>query len=117
MADDLISDAKLRRKKKAQAHISQATGALGLSGLAALGASKMPKSMAMKAIKIVPKSQRKNITRQGLGGASTGLVTTGAGIGGAGSFNFATIQNQESRKRGPQQVKKSHAISAFGIEH
>lgn len=65
----------LRRQKKAQAGLSIGSGALGLATLATI--------------------KKPNI--------STKLGATSLGTGGASSFNFASIQNKESKKRGPKQ--------------
>lgn len=109
-----MTDKRLRERKKTQATLSQGAGALGLAGLGALGASKLPKPVARQALKAVPKSQRGKVTREKVRGLSTGLVTTGAGVGGIGSLNFATIQSAEARKRN---INKADNVSAFGVVH
>lgn len=106
MAKDLMSDAEIRRRKKAQGHISQATGALGLASVGAFGASKLPGS---KLARKVPRL--KKINEQKAKDLALGTSTLGAGIGGAGSFNFASYTNAESRKR-KSMVQKSY-ISPF----
>jgi hypothetical protein len=112
-----MSDAELRRRKKLQGHISQTTGVLGLTSLAAFGASKVPGSKVMAK---TPKLRRiaNRIDTKKAENIALGTSTTGAGIGGAGSFNFAAYTNAESRKRkqGMTTVKKN-SVSAFGVDH
>jgi len=95
-----MSDTEIRHRKKIQGHLSQTTGVLGLSSLGAFAASKAPGAkvlaktprLARAASKINPKKAE---------GAALGLSTAGAGIGGAGSFNFAAYTGAESKKRKP----------------
>jgi hypothetical protein len=98
-----MSDAEIRRRKKLQGHISQTTGALGLASLGAFGASKIP---AAKILTKTPRLRRLGASRavnainpEKAKNAALGLSTTGAGIGGAGSFNFAAYTGAESKKR------------------
>lgn len=79
------TDEQLARHKKAQAHISQAGSAAGLTSLGLLGASTVA---GRKGRKVAVK----------LKNASQNSAIVGAGIGGAGGFNFAAIQNQEARR-------------------
>lgn len=114
MADPLMSDAEIRRRKKVQGTISRTTGALGLTSLAAFSAARGAKSA--KAVKAIPALKKINPNKADT--LALGSSTAGAGIGGAGSFNFASYTSAESRKRGPRQpVKKASNISAFGISH
>lgn len=91
-----MSDAEIKRRKKAQGRISQTTGALGLASLGAFSASKIPGS---KAAKLVPMARKINPKKAE--NIALGTSTAGAGIGGAGSFNFAAYTNAEGRKRKP----------------
>lgn len=108
----VMSDAEIRRRKKAQGHISQTTGALGLASLGAFGASKMPgaKMLAKPGLRRIG-SAANRVNPEKAKGAALGLSTAGAGIGGAGSFNFASYTNAESRKKRPAMpVTKSAGI-------
>lgn len=69
----MSSETRLRHQKKASAVTSLAGGTAGLAGLGLL-ALKKPKPAAA-------------------------ATTIGGGIGGVGAYNFASIQNQESKKR------------------
>ena len=106
----LMSDAEIRRRKKLQGHISQTTGTLGLASLGAYTASKIP---GAKVLTKTPRLRRLGASRainainpKKAEGAALGLSTAGAGIGGAGSYNFAAYTGAESRKRKMQPVKK-----------
>jgi hypothetical protein len=96
----VMSDAEIRRRKKAQGHISQTTGALGLASLGAFGASKLPgaKMLAKPGLRRIGPAANK-INSEKAKGAALGLSTAGAGIGGAGSFNFASYTGAEARKK------------------
>jgi hypothetical protein len=106
----LMSDAEIRRRKKLQGHISQTTGALGLASLGAFAASKAP---GAKVLTKTPRLARvaNKINPEKAKTASLGLSTTGAGIGGAGSFNFASYTNAESRKR-----KQAMPVTKRGLD-
>jgi hypothetical protein len=71
------SETRLRHQKKASAITSLAGGTAGLAGLGLL-AARRPKEAAI-------------------------ATTISGGVGGVGAYNFASIQNQESKKRGPKQ--------------
>jgi hypothetical protein len=108
----IMSDAEIRRRKKAQGHLSQTTGALGLTSLGAFGASKLPGAKVLTktpTLRRIGASKTLNrIDPKKAKDFALGTSTAGAGIGGAGSFNFAAYTNAESRKRGPNtKVKKS----------
>ena len=70
-------DKRLRHQKKASAVTSLVGGTAGLAGLGLL-AARRPKGAAV-------------------------ATTISGGVGGVGAYNFASIQNQESKKRGPKQ--------------
>ena len=72
-----MSDAALRRSKKAQSKLSLTSGGLGIASLGALAARKP--DLASK------------------------IGVGSVGVGGIGSFNFARIQAAEAKKRGPKQ--------------
>jgi len=109
----VMSDTELRHRKKIQGRISQATGALGLASVGAFGASKLPGAKVLTktpALRRLGASRAMNsIDPKKAKDAALGLSTAGAGIGGAGSFNFASYTNAESRKRKQAvPVTKSH---------
>lgn len=95
---------RLRRAKKQQAAMSLASGGLGLGALGTLGASaalKRPQLVRhLKYVKTPEESSKKLLA------TSAALTTTGAGVGGAGSLNFARVQNQEANKL-PKKVSKA----------
>lgn len=103
MAKELLSDAEIKRRKKRQGHIAQTTGALGLTSLGAFATGRAAGTgkYATKAQRAVP--ALKKINQKKADSVALGTSTAGAGIGGAGSFNFASYTNAESRKR---EVKK-----------
>lgn len=118
-----MSQSEINRRKKAQAHISQTTGTLGLAGLGAFGASKVPgTSKVAVAAKKIPKVGTKLNARK-LETTSLGLSSAAGGIGGAGSYNFAAYSAAESRQRKPKvttvkkSVSKADNLSGFGIAH
>lgn len=117
MASRIMSDAEIRRRKKLQGRISQTTGTLGLTSLAAYGTSKIPGAKFMAK---TPKLRRiaSSIDTKKAKDIALGTSTAGAGIGGAGSYNFAAYTNAESRKRKPAMstVKKSHEVPFVGEE-
>lgn len=89
-----LTDQQLGRRKRIQAHISQAGSTAGLTSLGLLGAS------------VVAGRKGKEVAHR-LRAASVNTGIVGAGIGGVGGFNFARIQSEEARKREmPQQPKK-----------
>jgi hypothetical protein len=85
VAKFISPERRLRAQKKASAVTSLAGGTVGLGGLGLLLASKKAPKLA-KLERHLP---------------AVGAV--GAGISGVGAYNFASIQNQESKKRGPKQ--------------
>lgn len=114
MAKELMSDAEIRRRKKLQGVTARTTGVLGLTSLGAFGASKIPGAKLMTK---TPKLRRiaAGVNEKRMKEVALGTSTAGAGIGGAGSFNFAAYTSAESRKR--NQIKKSENVSAFGVAH
>ena len=89
-----LTDQQLSRRKRIQAHISQAGSTAGLTSLGLLGAS------------VVAGRKGKAVAHK-LRAASVNTGIVGAGIGGVGGFNFARIQSEEARKREmPKQPKK-----------
>lgn len=83
-----LSDTELAHRKRVQAGTSMAGSAAGLTSLGLLGGSVVARK---KGLKVAPK----------LKNASTNAAITGAGIGGLSGFNFASIQNEESKRRQP----------------
>lgn len=110
----IMSDAEIRRRKKAQAVLSETTGGLGL---AALGGTLAASTRGRNTLRKIPKLKEKvaapkpkDPNRDKIKDATTPILATAAGLGGIGSFNFGMYTNAESRKRGPRQpqpVKKS----------
>jgi hypothetical protein len=95
-----MSDAEVRRRKKLQGHISQATGGLGLTALGGtLLATKTGNRLGSKALKAV-KVKRVMPAPEAITTKFTApVLATSAGIGGAGSFNFASYTGAEAKKR------------------
>jgi hypothetical protein len=114
----LMSDAEIKRRKRAQGHISQTTGTLGL---AALGGTLAASRGGRTALRKIPKLESKirapkplDPDRDKIKGAVTPVLATSAGLGGLGAFNFASYTNAESRKRNMNPVKKDHAPLEMG---
>lgn len=114
MAKRVMSDAEIRRRKKAQGVTSRVGGVLGLTSLGAFGASKVPGAKFMAK---APKLRRvaNQIDTKKAENLALGASTTGAGLGGASSFNFAAYTSAEGKKKKP--VAKSAGVSAFGVVH
>lgn len=95
-----MSDTEIRRRKQAQSRVSQATGALGLTSLGAFAASKVPGSKMMTK---TPRLRRiaNRVDTKKAENIALGTSTAGAGLGGAGSFNFAAYTGAESKKKKP----------------
>jgi hypothetical protein len=83
-----LTDKELAHRKRVQAATSMAGSTAGLTSLGLLGASTVARK---KGLAIAPK----------LKNASTNSAIVGAGIGGASGFNFASIQNEESKRKQP----------------
>lgn len=120
MASRIMSDAEIKRRKKLQGHISQATGTIGLAALGGTLAASRP---GRNALRKIPKLESKikapppkDPNRDRIKGAVAPLLATGAGLGGIGSYNFAAYTNSESRKRALQPVKKNWDDGFFGEE-
>lgn len=95
----LMSDAEIKHRKKIQGHLSQATGTLGLTALGGtLLGTKAGGRVGAKALKLV-RSKKTFPSAQKFKDVTAPVLATSAGIGGAGSFNFASYTNAESRKR------------------
>lgn len=77
VAKRMSPDTRLKNQKKISAGTSIAGGTLGLSGLAALAAKKPT--------------------------LATKLNIGAGGLGGVGAYNYASIQSQEAKRRGPKQ--------------
>ena len=125
MTSRIMSDAEIRRRKKTQGHVSQATGALGLAALGGTlaasrtGRGQLRKIPALKNKIAAPPPKDPN--RDRIQGAITPVLATSAGLGGASSFNFAAYTGAESRKRKqavPAPVKKDIGMDMgyFGEE-
>lgn len=108
----LMSDAEIKRRKKLQGNLSMVGGTLGLGALAARGgATVMAGKRVGKLVRVAPHPARE----QKLKDISTGLTTVGAGLGGAGAYNFAAYTKAESRKR--SQFQKNYGGTMdFGLD-
>jgi hypothetical protein len=117
MASRLMSDAEIKRRKKLQGHISQATGALGLTALGGtLLATKRGGKASSAAFKAVGTKRPKALHPKKLKGHTAPILATSAGIGGLGAFNFAAYTGAESRKRNmTKPVKKSYETIEMGF--
>lgn len=106
-----MSDAELRRRKKAQGAISRTTATLGLTGLGLLGAAKAtgskPGFLKPVAKPITRAMNRANMTTEQIKGAAQNTSVVAGGIGGAGGYNFASYTSAEAKKRGPRQPPKN----------
>lgn len=95
-----MSDAEIRRRKKAQGAISRATSTLGLT---ALGATALGTRQGHKflrgSFKSVNKPVPKALGEKKIKAAAVPLLTTSAGIGGLGGYNFAAYTSAESKRR------------------
>jgi hypothetical protein len=114
MTGRIMSDAEIKRRKRTQGHISQATGALGLAALGGTvaasrgGRNTLRKIPALKS-KIKPPPPKDPDIEDRIKNAVTPVLATSAGLGGAGAFNFASYTNAESRKKKP-------VVKSMGIE-
>jgi hypothetical protein len=96
------TDKQLRAHKKASAGLSVATSTMGIAALGAVGA----RAGAGRAVKVAQRAGRlKHVTpdqvkafRGKSTGISAGLTTGSAGLGGVGGYNYAAIQNAESKR-------------------
>lgn len=112
MPKPLMSDAEIRRRKKVQGNLSIVGGTLGLTALGARGgATAFAGKRAGKLLRVAGDPQRE----QKLKDISTGLTTAGAGLGGAGAYNFAAYTKAESRKRSLNVKKSWEAPMDFGL--
>ena len=120
MADRIMSDTEIKRRKKLQGHISQATGALGLTALGgSLLATKNGGNLTQGAFRAIGRERPAALKPKKLSQHTAPVLATSAGIGGAGSFNFASYTNAESRKRKmATPVKKEYGMDMgyFGEE-
>lgn len=106
-----MTDEELRHRKRLQAGISVTTASLGL---AALG-TRAGAGVARRTVKNPVKARR---IANSLNSHSTGLLTTSAGIGGYGGFNFAAIQRAEAKRDEhirPRKVQKNW--DKWNLEH
>jgi len=110
-SERIMSDAEIKRRKRVQGHVSQATGALGLTAFGgALAATKPGRQALRKIPKLRPHVAEYKPNPDKVSGITTPALATGGGLGALGSFNFASYTGAESRKRTPpveKPVKKS----------
>lgn len=112
-----LSNEDIKRRKKIQAGVSQATGGLGLTALGITGLKSKTGQRALKgAFRRMDRPMPKRLKAKTLTGPQTAVLSTGAGLGGLGSFNFASYTKAEGDK-GKRKVQKSSSFSAFGIDH
>jgi hypothetical protein len=102
-----LTPTEVKRKKGKQAYLSAASGSLGLASLGAFAASKAPSSKHLT--RLIPITRKINPHKAQ--GAALGLSTTGAGVGGIGSLNFAPIMAAEAHQK--RKVRKSMDPSPF----
>src|SRR3954469_10567071 len=116
MSDKILSDAQIKRRKRVQAHISTATGTLGLAALGGtIASSKKVNPKVIGGLKrIGSKNPEKHFSSARLKEHTAPILATGAGIGALGSFNFSRYTDSESRKRKPSVVAKmDNYVSPF----
>jgi hypothetical protein len=116
MAGRLMSDAEIRRRKKAQGHITQTTSTLGLAGLGVTGAAALAarKPGVLKQVQKLPKMKNATPEKMKDTAINTGIVS--GGIGGVGGYNFAAYTNAESRKRKPVVKSMGMDMGYYGEE-
>jgi hypothetical protein len=98
-----LSDKQLRSRKKASAGLSVATSTLGISALGLAGARAgagrlVPAAQKVGALTQVGAKDIKQFKRKA-SRVNTGLLTTGAGIGGINGLNYASIQSTEAKRK------------------
>jgi len=102
----LMSDAQLRRRRKAQSSIGRTTSTMGLTGLGVTGVAAVAakKPGVLRAVRKAP--GLKDVTPKKMEGYAlkTGIVS--GGIGGIGGFNQAAIYGDEARRKKQTTLKK-----------
>jgi hypothetical protein len=103
------SDQQLERRKKLSGATSVVTstmglGALGVMGLRSKGGKQAIKHLAPHQPQIAGRLKK---IRSGLKGKETPILTTSAGIGGLGGYNYAAIQRQEAQKQKKQNAQST----------
>lgn len=111
MAARRMSDAEIARRKKLQGNISRTTATLGL---AALG-TRLAAPAAPKIGRLTNRASMGVQAGRRLHSASGTLTTVGAGVGGAGGYNFAAYTGAEAKRRPPAQVRK-HVTDEYGYD-
>jgi len=94
------TDQQLQRRKNISAGTSIATSTMGLGALGVLGirSGAGKKAINHLATKSPNAAGRLKKIRSGLKGKETPILTTSAGVGGLGGYNYAAIQRQEGKK-------------------
>lgn len=103
-----MSQKELNGRKRAQSHISMATGTLGLLAAGATVASH--KKVNPKLISGLSRAGVKNVkpfTRDRIRENVEPLLATSAGLGGVGAYNFAAYTKAESQKKKRMVMSKS----------
>lgn len=95
----------LAKEKRVQAAISLAGAGLGLSALGTKGGATAVRQLARRAPAIASKLRLTPKVADKLDRTSVGLVTTGAGVGGAGGIHFARLQRNEAKR---EEVRKDY---------
>lgn len=121
MSDNLAARKKMRRRKQLQGALSVTTSSLGLAALGSKGGSAVLRRAAASP-KMVAHSSNALKAAETMDKATIPLLTTGAGIGGVGGFNFAAIQRAEAKrekvgkrdgkKKGPTTAEKKERRNA-----
>lgn len=101
------TDQQLQRRKNISAGTSIATSTMGLGALGVMGLRSGAGKQAIKhlAPKAPKAAGRLKAIRSGLKGKETPILTTSAGIGGLGGYNYAAIQRQEGKKSKHKQAE------------
>lgn len=89
-----MSDTELNHRKKAMAGTAIVGSTLGLAALGSKGVSS-----ALPKLGKIGKTPRGQAYARKLDRAATNLAIGGAGVGGAGGFNFASVQNEEAKRK------------------
>jgi len=101
------SDKQLQRRKNISGATSIATSTMGLGALGVMGLRSGAGKQAIKHLgtKSPQVAGRLKKIRSGLKGKETPILTTSAGIGGIGGYNYAAIQHQEGKKNKHKQAE------------
>lgn len=110
MADTREQRQQMARRKKLQEITSASTAALGLTALATKGGSAGIRQVVARSPKAAKYALLPKIADKA-DKATVPLLTTSAGIGGIGGFNFASIQREEARREQEQAMRAKKVIA------